>query len=200
MAYESFTLDMLSERFELSFIEFDNLYADAGIVAASDYLKTTLQRNLSLVVNKGTEKVRSEMLIAPILVEIRENLDRQIAVFSGVAFNVDRKLGLHGFCDFLISQDPLLLEIQAPVLMLVEAKKEDLAGGIAQCVAEMVGAERFNLKRGKPREKIFGIVTSGTDWRFLELQGKVVRLDLRDYSIQELPAILGVLTFMAKAV
>jgi hypothetical protein len=200
MSYEGFTLDILSERFELRFREFDDLYADVKPVAASELLMATMQRNLPLVVNKGTEKARSELIIAPVLVEVREILNRKVAVFSGVAFNVDKKLGLHGFCDFLISQDPLLIEVQAPVMMLVEAKKEDLAGGIAQCVAEMVAAERFNLKRGKPREKIFGIVSSGTDWRFLELQGTQVRLDLRDYSIQELPAILGVLTYMAKAV
>ena len=200
MSYEGFTLDILSERFELHFREFDDLYAEVKPVVASELLMATMQRNLPLVVNKGTEKARSEMIIAPVLVEVREILNRKVAVFSGVAFNVDKKLGLHGFCDFLISQDPLLIEVQAPVIMLVEAKKEDLAGGIAQCVAEMVAAERFNLKRGKPREKIFGIVSSGTDWRFLELQGTDVRLDLRDYSIQELPAILGVLTYMAKAV
>jgi hypothetical protein len=199
MAYESFTLDILTERFGLRFKEFDDLYAQIKPVAASELLLATLQRNLPLVVNKGTEKVRSELIIAPVLVEVREILKRQVAVFSGVAFNVDKKLGLHGFCDFLISQDPLLIEIQAPIIMLVEAKKEDLAGGIAQCVAEMVAAERFNLKRGKPRAKIFGIVSSGTDWRFLELQGTDVRLDLRDYSIQELEAILGVLCYMASA-
>ncbi len=199
MAYESFTLDILSERFELRFKEFDNLYGQVKAVTASDLLLATLQRNLPLIVNKGTEKARSELIIAPVLVEIREILQRQIAVFSGIAFNVDRKLGLHGFCDFLISQDPLLIEVQAPIIMLVEAKKEDLAGGIAQCVAEMVAAQRFNLKRGKPRAKIFGIVSSGTDWRFLELEGTEVRLDLRDYSIQELEAILGVLYFMALA-
>jgi hypothetical protein len=117
-------------------------------------------------------------------------------VFSGVAFNVDKKLGLHGFCDFLISQDPLLIQIQAPVVMLVEAKREDLSSGIAQCVAEMVAAQRFNQARGQAREKIFGVVSSGTDWRFLQLEGTQVTLDIREYSLTELEAILGILVHM----
>ena len=90
-------------------------------------LAVSLKRHLPLVVGKGTEKVRSELLIAPILVEARELLHGQISLFSGVAFNVDRKSGLHGYCDFLISRDPLLIEIKAPVIAVAEAKKEDLS-------------------------------------------------------------------------
>jgi hypothetical protein len=199
MSYETFTYDKLIERFDLHFAEVPNLYAHLRTVAPSQILLSTLERHLPLVLNKGTEKVRSELLIAPVLVEVREILERKIAVFSGVAFNVDKKLGLHGYCDFLISQDPLLLEIEAPVVLLVEAKKEDLAGGIAQCVAEMMAAQVFNQKRQKKREKIYGVVSSGTNWRFLELEDKNVRLDLREYSIKELEGLLGVLTFMASA-
>jgi hypothetical protein len=212
MAYEGFTLKLLIERFGLKITQVKHLYATIAPIAPSDLLTAVLERGLPLVISKGTEKARSEHVIAPILLEVREILERAVAVFSGVAFNVDRKLGLHGFCDFLISQNPLLIEIDAPVVMLVEAippegafwnqeaKREDISGGIAQCVAEMVAAQRFNITQGQPKEKIFGAVTSGTDWRFLELQGQEVRLDLREYSIQELPAILGVLTYMARAV
>ncbi len=199
MAYVSFTLKLLVERFGLSITQVNHLYATINPIAPSDLLIAVLDRGLPLVISKGTEKARSEHIIAPILLEVREILLRAVAVFSGVAFNVDRKLGLHGFCDFLISQNPLLIEIDAPVVMLVEAKREDISGGIAQCVAEMVAAQRFNINQGQPKEKIFGAVTSGTDWRFLELQGQEIRLDLREYSIQELPAILGVLTYMASA-
>ncbi len=200
MSYEGFTFKLLTERFGLTITQVNQLFDAIAPIAPSELLVAVLDRGLPLVISKGTEKARSEHIIAPILLEVREVLERSIAIFSGVAFNVDRKLGLHGFCDFLISQNPMLIEIEAPVVMLVEAKREDVSGGIAQCVAEMVAAQRFNINQGKPKEKIYGAVTSGTDWRFLELQGTDVRLDLRDYSIQELPAILGVLTFMAKAV
>jgi hypothetical protein len=196
MAYEGFTLDLLMQRFALSVVQHKDLFADVKPCQASDLLTAVLKRNLPLVIGKGTEKARSEHIIAPILVEIREILEQRIAVFSGVAFNVDKKLGLHGFCDFLISQDPLLIQIQAPVVMLVEAKREDLSGGIAQCIAEMVAAQRFNAERNQSRELIFGSVTSGTDWRFLQLEGTQVTLDTREYSLTELEAILGILVYM----
>ena len=196
MSYEGFTLELLVQRFGISIVQHKDLYSSIAPQTASDLLQAVLKRNLPLVFGKGTEKARSELLIAQVLVEVREILEQQIAVFSGVAFNVDKKLGLHGFCDFLISQNPLLIEVQAPVIMLVEAKREDLAGGIAQCIAEMVAAQKFNEQRNQPREKIFGVVSSGTDWRFLQLEGTIVTLDLREYTISELEAILGILVFM----
>jgi hypothetical protein len=208
MSYERFTLTMLEQRFGLGLLEVSDLFAQVKGFPASPFLQTTLKRNLPLVMGKGTEKVRSELLIAPILVEVREILEQRIAVFSGVAFNVDKKLGLHGFCDFLISQNPLLLEIQAPVLMLAEAippegaswnqeaKKEDLPSGVPQCLAEMIAAQRFNAARSQARDKIFGVVTSGTDWRFLQLEGTQATLDLREYTISEIEQILGILVWM----
>jgi hypothetical protein len=200
MSYERFTLNLLEQRFGLQLLEVADLFGTVKEVPASAFLQTTLKRNLPLVMGKGTEKVRSELLIAPILVEVRELLEQRIAVFSGVAFNVDKKLGLHGFCDFLISQNPLLLEIQAPVLMLAEAKKEDLPSGVPQCLAEMIAAQRFNEARGQARETIFGVVTSGTDWRFLQLEGTQATLDLREYSLKEIEQILGILVFMVSQV
>ena len=97
MSYKGFTLQLLEQRFGLILTESANLFAHVVPHAPSEFLQTSLKRNLPLVMGKGTEKIRSELLIAPILVEVREMLKQQIAVFSGVAFSVDKKLGLHGF-------------------------------------------------------------------------------------------------------
>jgi len=37
----------------------------------------------------GTEKARSEMIIAPVLIEVRRQMQRKISLFSGVDFPVD---------------------------------------------------------------------------------------------------------------
>ncbi len=34
--------------------------------------------------------------------------------------------------------------IEAPVIIILEAKKGDLKPGLGQCIAEMVAAQRFN--------------------------------------------------------
>ncbi len=199
MSYEQFTLELLEERFGLTVAQADNLFAEVPPCAPSDLLTAVLKRHLPLVMGKGTEKARSELLIAPILVEARELLHGEISLFSGVAFNVDRKSGLYGFCDFLISRDPFVIEVKAPVIAVAEAKREDLSSGIAQCLAELVGAQRFNEKRGKSQPTLYGVLTSGTDWRFLKLEGTQATLDLREYPITELENILGILVHMASA-
>ncbi len=63
-------------------------------------------------------------------------------------FNVDSEKGLTGFCDFIISSSSERLFVSAPVMMLVEAKKEDIISGLGQCVAEMVAAQIFNEREG----------------------------------------------------
>ncbi len=45
-----------------------------------------------------------------------------------------------------MTSSPEQLFIEAPTVIVVEAKKEDLNGGLGQCVAEMLAAQRFNEK------------------------------------------------------
>ena len=68
-----------------------------------------------------------------------------------------------------MSRSPESISIQAPVHTIVEAKKEDINGGIGQCLAEMVAAQIFNKRKGAAVDRIYGVVTSGMAWRFLVL-------------------------------
>ncbi len=196
MAYESFTLTQLQGDFALTFLQSENIFGDVPTVEPSAFLRLAIERGLPLVVGKASEKARSEFLVAPILMEVREVRNHAVAVFSGVKFDVDKKAGLFGYCDFLLSRDPLQREIQAPVAFVTEAKKEDLNAGIAQCLAEMVAAQRFNENRGKPVVPIYGAVTDGTRWQFSQLENQTATIDLREYTITELPQILGILVHM----
>ena len=196
MAYESFTLSQVEERFDITLTQTENGYGEIAPSAPSEWLQTTLRFQSSLVVGKTSEKGRSEFLVAPILVEVREKRNRQVALFSGVKFDVDKKDGLFGYCDFLFSRDALVDAIKAPVMMVTEAKREDLNAGVAQCLAEMVAAQRLNDRQNKPIETVYGAVTDGTRWRFLSLRDKTVQIDLREYTITELPLILGILVHM----
>jgi hypothetical protein len=78
-------------------------------------------------------------------------------------------------------------------MMLVEAKKEDIIAGLGQCVAEMVAAQIFNEREGNEISVIYGTVTSGTNWKFLKLKGKVVEIDLVEYYLTDVNKILGIL-------
>jgi hypothetical protein len=124
--------------------------------------------DLSWAFAVDTEKARSEVIINPVLLEVRRIFNQQISVFSGEEFNVDASIGLNGVCDFLISRSPEQLTVEAPAIVIVEAKKSDLKSGLGQCIAEMVAAQRFNEAKGKTITAVYGTVTSGTQWRFLK--------------------------------
>ncbi len=193
MAYSNFTLPKVKEEFGLTVDETQNLFADVPAVNPSDILSVTLQEYISLATAIGTKKARSEFLIAPILTEVRRQLNYQISLFSGTDFNVDIEKGLSGYCDFLISASREQFFISAPVITVVEAKNENIIGGLGQCVAEMVAAQIFNQRQGLNIPVIYGVVTSGTAWRFLTLNGNLVCIDLVEYYIKEVDQILGII-------
>jgi hypothetical protein len=196
MAYSDFTLTQLRERFGLQVASVSGSFESIAPIAPSEFLKTTLERGMPVAVGRGREKARSEALVLPILLEVRALCDQKISVFSGIEFNVDRKLGLSGYCDFLLSHSALQIEVESPVISIVEAKHEDLTQGIAQCLAEMHAAQIFNEKRGDAIETLYGVITSGTAWRFLRLTGKIAQADLTEYHIREIDKILGILVSM----
>ena len=72
-----------------------------------------LKRKVPLAISIGTEKARSELIVADVLVELREQFNHGISLFSGIDFNVDVESGLTGVCDFLISLSPGQLFLEA---------------------------------------------------------------------------------------
>jgi hypothetical protein len=199
MPYSKFTLSRAVEDFELTVCEESNLFSTVQPVTPTPLLKELLTENVPWAVAVGSEKARSEGIINPVLLEVKRQLGGQVGVFSGEEFNVDIAADLNGFCDFLVSRTSEQLYIKAPVLMLVEAKKEDLKPALGQCLAEMVAAQRFNASKGQVVETIYGVVTSGTVWRFLQLTGKVVSIDLTDYPLLPVDNVLGVIVWMLRS-
>ena len=198
MAYSDFTLRKVKNDFALRLVETGSFLTGFPPIQPSDYLNQTLERNLSVAIAVGTEKARSELLISPILVEVRERLQRQISLFSGTDFTVDPSVGLNGICDFLISQSQEQLLIEAPAVVIVEAKKEDLNPGLGQCTAELVAAQRFNQENKRSIAAVYGAVTTGSLWRFLRLSGQTVEIDLADYAVPPVETVLGILLGILK--
>ena len=136
------------------------------------------------------------MIVADVLVELLEHLDRRISLFSGIDFNVDVENGLTGVCDFLVSLSPNQFYLEAPVIILVEAKNTDVKLGLGQCVAEMLAAQRFNAERGNDIPCVYGASTTGIDWLFLKLQENNLHIDMSTYTIERCDRILGILSSM----
>jgi len=196
MAYSDFTVGKVKQAFGIQTIEGKPFFPAVAPVAPSSTLLEVLEETLPLAVALPSEKAKSELLISPILVEVRKYLKRQVSLFSGQDFTVDASVGLTGICDFLISGSTEQLEIESPVVVLVEAKKADINSGMGQCMAEMVAAQQFNQNAGQQPNPVYGCVTSGILWRFLQLEGKQMTVDLKDYSLDPLSDLLGKLVWM----
>jgi hypothetical protein len=193
MAYSDFTLARVKQDLGIEVVEGVRLFATVETVKISDLLRQLLDRDGGLATLINTEKARSEFLIAPILADVRQQSNHQVSLFSGSSFNVDAEKGLVGFCDFILSQSQEQIDVTAPVVTIVEAKNESVIGGLGQCIASMVAAQIFNQRSGIIREAIYGAVTSGTNWRFLKLVGNRAWVDDREYFINEVDQILGIL-------
>ena len=198
MPYSKFTLSKAVDDFQLTIVEGDRFLPEISPFNPSSLLKDTLKETIPWAVAVGSEKARSEGIINPVLLEVKRQLHGQISVFSGEEFNVQSEVDLTGYVDFLISRSPEQLYIKAPAVILVEAKKEDLKPGLGQCLAEMVAAQRFNQQKQQPISTIYGTVTSGTVWRFLQLEGQTVTIDLNDYPVPPVDQILGFLIWMSQ--
>lgn len=191
MAYRDFTLSKGRTAFTLELREPIDLFAAVDAIAPSQGLQQAIQENLPLATASNTEKARSELLITPILLEMRRRWG--LGFFSGVEFTVVPEQGLNGCCDYLLTASQELFEIRQPVVTLVEAKNENIKAGLGQCIAEMLAAQILNQRDGVENLPVYGSVTTGTEWKFLRLEGQTCEIDQRVYFIVELPKMLGIL-------
>jgi len=200
MSYSEFSLAKVKEKFGLKTVEKVGIFSDVPELAPSNLLRDILSYNQPIAIGSNSEKARSELIIAPILVDLRRQLHEQINLFSGIDFTVDETQGLSGICDFIITKSPEILAVTAPVITVVEAKKENINAGVGQCAAEMIAAQIFNAQsKGKLTENmtdinvIYGVVTTGSIWQFLKLKEKTLSIDLQEYYLKDINKILGIL-------
>ena len=197
MSYSEFTnLTLVKKQFNLVLDETHNLFATVSEITISEKLAETLSENVPLALAIATEKARFELIIAPILVELRKLVHHQISLFSGVEFTMNEEKGLKGICDFIITRSPEMFTINAPVVMLVEAKNENIKYGLGQCLAEMIAAQEFNHREESDISQVYGVVTTGNLWKFLVLENNRVMIDLPEYHISQAGKILSVLLTM----
>ena len=197
MSYRDFTFPEVEEKLGLT-IETARLFETVKAVTPRTEFLEMLSEGITLGQGINTEKAKSEFVIAPVLLEFRRLIADRHAIFSGVEFNVDPTIGLNGLCDFLITRSPRLYIVTAPIVAVAEAKNENVINGLGQCIATMRAAWMFNTAKGTTLTQIFGVSTTGSNWKFLRLRDKAVTLDLNEYSITDPGLILGILVHMVE--
>jgi hypothetical protein len=76
---------------------------------------------------------------------------------------------------------------------MVEAKNDNIQLSLGQCIAEMIAAKLFNQRKENKIEIIYGVVTTGSVWKFMRLIEQRIEVDLDEYFIQDIGKILGIL-------
>ena len=152
-----------------------------------------LRDGVTLAVANSTEKAKSEFIIAPMLLELRRSLGGSFALFSGVEWDADSSRGLNGYCDFLLTRGESQHVLGAPFAAVVEAKNDLIRTGLGQCIAAMVGAHVCNERAGVSPAAIHGVVSTGSAWKFLRLDGTALAIDSAEYYIDDVPRLMGVL-------
>lgn len=193
MAFGDFQYPAVVTQFGLTWQTVPDLFAAVPGVQPSAVFQQVLTVGEPLAVIVNTEKARSEWMVAPLLGDFWSRYNGQISLFSGADFQADPSAKLIGFCDFLIGRAPQQPQIVAPVVVIFEAKKSSPDDGLGQCIAGMVGAQRFNQRANIAAGATYGCLTTGSDWRFLRLTGAVLEFDAKVYHIAQADRILGIL-------
>jgi hypothetical protein len=188
MAYTDFTLDQVETKLGL-LAKPGTLFPELKPLAVPRWLAEMLDRGMQLAML--TEKARSEFIVAPILLAVREISSKRVSILSGQRLDVDPGRGLVGECDFILALSEPVPHLRAPIMTIVEAKKQDIEAGLGQCIAQMFAARLFNERSAPVYPAIYGCVTSGETWQFLRLAGTDLTYDQPRLYIDNVGQILA---------
>ena len=136
----------------------------------------------------SSEASRCEAVIFPILREVYKRYADSYALWIKEPITYDETL--NGTPDYLISTKSELgiTVVGTPLIMLVEAKKNDFEQGWGQCLSELVAAQKIN---DDPSFPVYGIVTDGTLWEFGRLVNDTFTRNRTNFTLANLPILFG---------
>ena len=104
---------------------------------------------------------------------------------------------LSGTPDYLVSTKSALGKTVPgiPIIIVVEAKRNDFVTGWGQCLAELVAVQKINNDNLK---QVYGIVTDGTLWQFGKLVENVFTLNETALTINELKKVFGAIGYLMR--
>ena len=195
MAFSDFkTISEVQERFRITYSENDFVEVEPSIPSAEflrDFEFTREHINVF-----ASEASRCETIIFPVLKESYKAYADRYALWIKKSIAYDDTL--NGTPDYFISTKSELGKtvVGSPLILLVEAKKNDFEHGWGQCLAELVAAQKINDDVNFP---VYGIVTDGTLWQFGQLIGNTFTQNRTDFALTNLPILFGAVNSVFKA-
>ncbi|NJO17353.1 MAG: hypothetical protein HC877_16905 [Thioploca sp.] len=159
----------------------------------SNQIITELEFNQQNIDIFSSEAARCETIIFPVLREVYKNYTEKMALWIQKSIAYDEKL--NGTPDYMISKRSILGKtmLELPLLIIIEAKKNDFDQGWGQCLAELVALRKIN---GYDKQSIYGIVTDGKLWEFGKLVDKIFSKNRDSFILNELSRLFGALKFI----
>lgn len=196
MAFSDFkTIPDVQEKFRITYAA-DNFLDTAGTLSPSEQFLQELEFSMQHIDVYASEGARCETVIYPILREVYKGYADGYALWVKKSLVYDETLG--GTPDYFISTRSELgmLTVGKPLIMLVEAKKNDFEQGWGQCLAELVAAQKIN---DAPDVPVYGIVSDGKWWEFGYLVRDAFTRNRMSFSVDNVPVLFGAVNAVFKA-
>ena len=195
MAFSDFKrISEVQEKFRIKYIANDSFMAEETSPSGQflEEFKFTME-NVNVF---SSEASRCEAIIFPILKEVYKAYADTYALWIREPIAYDENL--NGTPDYLVATKSELgmTIVGTPLIILVEAKKNDFEHSWGQCLAELVAAQKIN---DAPDVPVYGIVSDGERWQFGKLVGDAFTQNKTSFSIDNLPALFGAINAVFKA-
>ncbi len=159
--------------------------------AVPEILVEELDFNMTQMPYKVSEASICEMVIFPILKSVWKNFTSKLLLWSHKS--IGKEAENSGIPDYIIAKrSPLGRVMDLPLLVMIEAKKDNFDEGWGQCVVQMLTAQSLNHD-DKP---IYGIVSNGNNWEFGQLVGDVFTSNTTNTSVEELTKLYNILAHL----
>jgi hypothetical protein len=192
MAFSSYkTIGEVLKAFQTTYTE-SNFIGEAEF-NIPDYFREDLETVMREGVVDNSEFAICENLIYPVLKEIWKKYTSKFTLWSHQSLNYDEKLS--GFPEYILAKRSPLGKVvfDKPYFILVEAKQDNFEAGWAQCLAEMIAAQRLN---DEFRITIFGIVSNGVTWQFSKVEGETFTRNILPHTIYELDKVFAAVNYI----
>lgn len=157
-------------------------------VPVPETLKEELTFNMTQMPYKVSEASICEMVIFPILKTVWKNFTSKLLLWSHKGIGKDSENS--GIPDYILAKRSHLGRVMdSPLLVMIEAKKDNFDEGWGQCVVQMHTAQSLN----NDEKPIYGIVSNGDSWQFGQLEGNIFSLDTTSISVGDLPKLFNIL-------
>ena len=189
------TIPDVQERFKIRHVENDFIETENTVGPSEQFLQE-FEFNREYIDVFASEGARCEAVIFPVLREVYKRYANYYALWIKKPITYDEILS--GIPDYFISTRSELgkLVVGTPLIILVEAKKNDFEIGWGQCLAELVAAQKINADLEYP---VYGIVSDGTLWQIGHLIEETFTQNRTSFSVDNLPVLFGAIDSVFKA-